>query len=212
MEILKTHKKKIISLLLFSVFAVICVLNYTSIGKNSDVYANEDNCVCEEASLPSEFYVDIKGAVKKPGVYLVNENNIIKDIIDMAGGLKSNATTSNINLSEKVTSEMVIVVNTKSELTTKPTTTTTSNNQTTDVCTTKVISNCDTSSNEQDKLININTASKEELMNIPNIGASKADSIIIYRSEKKFSKIEDIMNVSGIGETVFVKIKDHITV
>lgn len=209
MEILKTHKKKIISLILFSIVALAILINYSLSFKSSDVYANEE-CVCEETKLPSEFYVDIKGAVKNPGVYLVNEDNIIKDIIDLAGGLKSNATTSNLNLAEKVTSAMVITVNTKSELTTKKTTTQVSNNTST-ICTTKIISNCD-EPDETSKLVNINTASKEELMEVPNIGASKADSIIIYRSENKFTKIEDIMNVSGIGETLFVKIKGYITV
>ncbi len=210
MEIIKTHKKKIISLILFSGLVLSIIINYSLSLKSSDVFANEE-CVCEETQLPSEFYVDIKGAVKHPGVYLVNENNIIKDIIDLAGGLKSNATTSNLNLAEKVTSAMVITVNTKSELTTqKPSTTTTTTNNKTE-CTTRIISDCG-NTEENSKLVNINTASKEELMSVPNIGASKADSIIIYRSENSFKKIEDIMNVSGIGETLFVKIKDHITV
>lgn len=61
-------------------------------------------------------------------------------------------------------------------------------------------------------LININSASKEELMSIPNIGESKADKIIEYRNTNKFEKIEDIQNVSGIGEAIFEKIKDYITV
>ena len=61
-------------------------------------------------------------------------------------------------------------------------------------------------------LININTATKEELMTIPNIGESKADKIIEYRNKNKFEKIEDILNVSGIGESIFEKIKTYITV
>ena len=61
-------------------------------------------------------------------------------------------------------------------------------------------------------LININTATKEELMTIPNIGESKADKIIEYRDKDKFEKIEDIQNVSGIGESIFEKIKTYITV
>ena len=124
--------------------------------------------------------------------------------------ISKNATTSNINLSEKVKSEMVIIVNTKSELTTKKTTTSTTNSNNT-ICTTRIINSCD-DEKEENKLININTASKEELMKIPNIGESKADSIIIYRNENRFNKIEDIINVNGIGEALFVKIKDYITV
>lgn len=211
MRIIENHKNKIISLVFICTVAIICLISYLNLPKDNTVYANEE-CLCEteEKTIPHEFYVDIKGAVKNPGVYLVNENNIIKDIIDMAGGLSKNATTSNINLSEKVKSEMVIIVNTKSELTTKKTTTSTTNSNNT-ICTTRVINSCD-DEKEENKLININTASKEELMKIPNIGESKADSIIIYRNENRFNKIEDIINVNGIGEALFVKIKDYITV
>lgn len=62
------------------------------------------------------------------------------------------------------------------------------------------------------KLVNINTATKEELMSVSGIGESKANSIIEYRNKNKFSKIDDILNVSGIGESVFEKIREYITV
>lgn len=67
-------------------------------------------------------------------------------------------------------------------------------------------------SNNNTSLININTATKEELMTIPNIGESKADKIIEYRNKNRFEKVEDIQNVSGIGESIFEKIKTYITV
>lgn len=85
-------------------------------------------------------------------------------------------------------------------------------------CTTNVINydNCITTEKKATEtstsLVNINTASKEELMTVSGIGASKADSIIAYRIKTPFSKIEDIMNVSGIGESLFDKIKKYITV
>ena len=70
-----------------------------------------------------------------------------------------------------------------------------------------------TSNLEENKLININTSTKEELLTLPSIGSSKADSIIKYRQENgNFEKIEDIKNVSGIGDSLFEKIKDYITV
>ena len=59
--------------------------------------------------------VDIKGAVKKPGVYKMPEGSIVQDVIDEAGGLKSTAYTQNINLSKTLSNEMVIIINTKSE-------------------------------------------------------------------------------------------------
>ena len=72
--------------------------------------------------------------------------------------------------------------------------------------------NNDDKKDNNTSLININTATKEELMTIPNIGESKADKIIEYRNKNKFEKIEDILNVSGIGESIFEKIKTYITV
>jgi len=65
---------------------------------------------------------------------------------------------------------------------------------------------------ENNVLININTGTLEELMSIPNLGEVKAQSIIEYRTENRFNSIEDIMNVSGIGEKLFEKIKTYITI
>ena len=210
------HDKKVI-IIVAIILALLLIAGFFGIRKNlsddSKVYASKENEVCELTTteeIPHEFYVDIKGAVKKPGVYKVSEKNIVKDVIDMAGGLKSTAVTSNINLSKKVTSEMVIYVYTKSELKTDKTTKIISDEKI--LITTEPMKDESNSDQNTRKLININVASKTELMTIPNIGESKADSIIIYRTENKFNKIEDIMNVSGIGESVFAKIKEFITV
>ena len=180
--------------------------------KSSNVVVAEevDSKVKEEIKDTSEsVYVDIKGSVKKPGVYKVDKTSIVNDVIKLAGGFTKNAYTKNINLSKHVSDEMVIYVFNKKDFTT-----TTEKNEVS--CTTEVINydNCITTTKEATKsdIVNINTASKEELMGISGIGASKADLIIAYRLEHKFSKIEDIMNVSGIGESLFEKIKKYITV
>lgn len=220
MEKLKKHKKVIASIVLTIGIVLISFIYYLNDEEqnNSIVYASNEVTTTESKVFESKsFYVDIKGAVKKPGVYLVSDVNIVQDVINFAGGLKSGASTDNINLSERVKEEMVIYIFTKKELKNSN-----QANLSTTSCTTNVIevNKCDTnttsapnnSNTTQNTLVNINTASKEELMTIPNIGASKADAIIIYRAETKFNSIEDIMNVSGIGESVFVKIKDYITV
>ncbi len=180
--------------------------------KSSNVVVAEevDSKVKEEIKDTSEsVYVDIKGSVKKPGVYKVDKTSIVNDVIKLAGGFTKNAYTKNINLSKHVSDEMVIYVFNKKDFTT-----TTEKNEVS--FTTEVINydNCITTTKEATKsdIVNINTASKEELMSISGIGASKADLIIAYRLEHKFSKIEDIMNVSGIGESLFEKIKKYITV
>lgn len=220
MEILKKYKKIVAAVAILLIAAIAVVINYYFSTEDDYVYADAQECICEVDSQDEveEFYVDIKGAIKNPGVYLANKNNIVKDIIDLAGGIKSTGTTDNINLSKKVTNEMVIYICTKTELKNNTTTTTTSQTITsaaniTTTCTTKQASTSENSSTTQaTSIVNINTASKEELMTIPYIGESKAEAIITYRLENQFEKIEDIMNISGIGESVFAKIKDYITV
>ena len=168
-------------------------------------------------------YCDIKGSVKSPGVYEIKEKSTINDIIKLAGGLTKNADTNNINLSKKVTDEMVIYIFNKDELkkkecickneyiykcdkvpinTTKTTTTTTKTSTTT--TTTKVVEN---------KKININIATLEDLTTLNGIGTAKAKKIIEYREQNGlFKTIEDLLNVSGIGENLFEQIKDFIEV
>lgn len=168
----------------------------------------------ETSSINEFYYVDIKGAIKKPGVYKVAKTAIVNDVIKLAGGLKSNAYTLNINLSQQVKDSMVIYIYTKNEIRK------TTNAIITDTtCKTEIveINNCieTTTTKAVDNnisKINLNTATKEELMTLTGIGESKAIAIIEYRNTKKFDAIEDIMNVSGIGESAFAKIKDHITV
>ncbi len=153
------------------------------------------------------FFVDVKGSVKKPGVYKMKENDRVIDAINVAGGLSKSANTSNINLSQKLKSEMVIYVYNDTEIKEK------SNKLSCDtVCQDNVIevNNCIQDTND---LVNINTASIEELITLDGIGASKAQSIIEYRKNNGgFKSIEELKNVSGIGESVYLKIKDKITI
>ena len=129
-----------------------------------------------------------------------------------------NATTNNLNLSKKLTNEMVIYVFNKNELTT-----TKAFEQVNNVaeckCETIEVNNCvdknttNESTNNEKTKININTDSKEKLMTISGIGSSKADAIIEYRTKNgNFKTTEDIINVSGISKTIYDKIKDTITV
>ena len=189
----------------------------------------EDDPVVESISESSEeikeeikdktFFVEIKGQVNNPDVYEVKEGAVIKDVISLAGGLKNYAYTKNINLSKKIQDEMVIYVYSNSEvnaLESKDEKIIECN------CPTYDISSClkdgksiivNDSNTTENKLININTALKEELMSLSGIGEAKAASIIDYRNKNgNFVNIEDIKNVSGISENIFEKIKDNITV
>lgn len=160
-------------------------------------------------------FIDIKGSVKKPGVYEFKENDRVIDAINMAGGLKKNANTNNINLSQKLKSEMVIYVYSDSEI--KKGNNSLSCNT---ICETNVIeiNNCvekNITENKTtiNKIININTATIDELQTLSGIGESKAKNIIEYRNTNgNFKTIEEIKNISGIGDALFEKIKDNITV
>lgn len=169
--------------------------------------------------------VDVKGAVKNSKVYELEEGATVEDAIFLAGGIKSTGTTSNINLSKKVKDEMVIYVFTKDELKKEEI----SNSVVCEVprceCETIVVNECistettNNSSSENNTAtsstgkVSINTATLEELMTLDGIGESKAKNIIEYRNKNgNFEKIEDIKNVSGIGDSAYEKIKDKIEI
>lgn len=172
-----------------------------------------------------KYKVDIKGLVKKPGVYELNAESRINDVITKAGGLLKDADTSVINLSKKITDEMVIIIYSKDEvkdffevleLEQNKNESCIENNGVlkNDAC----ISNnhkveSDINKDEQTSLVNINTATLEQLQTLTGIGESKAKAIIAYREKNgMFEKIEDIKNVSGIGDALFENIKNNITI
>ena len=173
-------------------------------NSNDDIISYVETTTSSTSEL-NNFYVDIKGCVVNPGVYLVNENNIVKDVIDMAGGLTKNAYTNNINLSLHVSSEMVIIVNSKKDMTTSTANVSVPNDA-------QIKEEKKSNKTTSNGLVNINTASLEELLTISGIGEGKAKSIIEYRSKEKFNTIEDIKRVSGIGDNLFEQIKNYITV
>lgn len=130
----------------------------------------------------SEIIVEIKGAVKFPGLYTIQKGAMLYEILNLAGGLLSDADKEQINLVQTFNSNSSINIPYKN------------NHSNTSI------------------LVNINKATIEELMTLNGIGEAKAKAIIEYRQITPFSSIEDIKKVSGIGEEVFSKIKDNITV
>ena len=209
MKYIKDNKKILIILLIITLLIGGLIYFFRLDNKdNEDItYIETTTKLVEETKTNN--YVDVKGSVKKPGVYEFKENDRVIDAIKLAGGLTKNADTSNINLSKKLKSEMVIVINTKSELKNN-------NNLTCDaVCTREVIevNNCIETENKTNNKININTADINKLTELDGIGESKAKTIIEYRTTNGlFKNIEDIKNISGIGESLYNKIKDKITV
>ena len=152
-----------------------------------------------EIKNTSKKYVDIKGEVVSPGVYEINEGFIINDVISLAGGLTETADLSKINLSKKVSDEDIIYIYSKEEVIKE------------DI---KInYNNTSTVIKDDNNLININTADKNELMKLNGIGEVKASSIIEYRNTNGlFLNIEDIKNVTGISSNLYEKIKAFITI
>lgn len=210
-----------IFLFMLIIFYIVFVkVNLKSKEKNlvdNQVVINEVEKV--EVDLKDDLvYVDIKGAVKKPGVYKINSDKKIIDVITIAGGLMENANTDNINLSKKVTDEMVIIIYTDEEVKNSNIVDTVIKvidkecvcpNIQNDGCINTEINDSITNVNN---IININAATLEELMSINGLGEAKAKAIIKYREENGYFKIiDDLLNVSGIGEALFEKIKEYIT-
>lgn len=161
--------------------------------------------------------VDIKGSVVSPDVYEVDSNSRVIDIINIAGGVTEDADTDSINLSKKVSDEDVIIIYSREELENNKKSyeekidyCTTDNNS---ACATNVVTFDDNNKEDTDStIININTATVEDFMKLSGIGEAKAKSIIEYRNSiGSFSKVEDIKNVTGIGDSIFDKIKDYLT-
>ena len=172
--------------------------------KNNEKEKNEDK---EEEMMA----IHVTGEVKNPGVVKVKQGSRIEDIIEAAGGLTENADITNVNLAFEVEDGMKIRIPSNDEY---------NENEgniiehyITQDCGKGVIVSEDKSSENLSLVININTANETELEQLPGIGASIAGRIIDYRNKNgKFKAIEDIKNVTGIGETKFEKIKDLIKV
>ena len=224
----------IISLVMIIAAIVILFLIKNNLLKSEDNFSHDEieeivSYDEEVENIPKMVYVDIKGAVKNPGVYEIEDSKKVIDVTNLAGGFTDIADTSMINLAKNVMNEMVVIIYTKDEVkkATEP-------NQIikyidkecvcpnikNDACinnsSNKKESNSTNKSesvSENDSLINLNTATLEELQTLSGVGASKAEAIIKYREEKGwFSNIDELKEVSGIGEALFEKIKDNITV
>lgn len=149
----------------------------------------------EESSVqPQVIFVDIGGAVEEPGVYEVAKDTRLFEVIEMAGGLSEDADPDHVNRASFVEDGQKIIIPVKGS-------------EYTDDGTAAAFSP------EADSgLININTASADELKTLSGIGDVTAEKIIEYRSSTAFKSKEDIMSVDGIGSKTYEKIKDDITV
>lgn len=160
---------------------------------------DEPSPVIDEQKLQQQnVIVDIKGAVKYPGVYELSSEERIIDVIELAGGYTEDANSKNINHAQKLQDEMVIYVPRMDE-------------EMEEVQFESIVTSPET--NPSSNLVNINMANESELSTLPGIGPSKAQAIIAYRQEQgKFQTVDDLKNVTGIGDKTFEKLKEFITV
>ena len=208
---------------------------------NLEIAETEEKQEDEKQNKEEKIIVHLSGAVKKEGIIELDENSRIADAIEKAGGIKENACIDEINLAYKLEDGMKIYIPTKEEckkqqeekkqlIQTETSGISNSNSQesqnknatTSNVTATNAgktnsggtsITGTSTNTTAKQGKVNINTATQTELETLPGIGPSTALKIVNYRKEKgKFKKIEDIKEVSGIGDSKYNKIKDLITI
>nr|WP_249118265.1 helix-hairpin-helix domain-containing protein [Bacillus pumilus] len=145
----------------------------------------------------SSIFVEIKGAVKKPGVYTFQSDARVEEAIRRAGGFTSKADTIEINQAAKLEDSMMIYVRKQGEAEREAQT-----------------AGADApSGNEKSQGVNVNQADAAELLTINGIGPAKAEAIITYREEHgEFQQIEDLRNISGFGEKTIERLKNELTV
>ena len=155
---------------------------------------SEDQAESDGKTAAAQIYVDIGGQVKNPGVYTVKEGTRVFEVIEKAGGLTEDAFIEQINQAEAVTDGQKIVIPSSEDVQ-------------------QSLMPQTASGKDSSGLVNINSADSQTLQEIPGVGPATAEKIIAYRTENgRFSSIEDLKNVSGIGDKTFEKMKDKITV
>lgn len=154
--------------------------------------------------VQEEYYVYVCGAVSEPGVYMLHAGDRVYEAIAKAGGLSEDASMISVNQAEMVSDGQMIFVPTKEEADAG--------------ITMPLASDISVGAKEntdaaKDGKVNLNTASLEELMTLSGIGESRANDILAYRMEHgAFAAVEEIMNVNGIKEGLYNRIKDNIKV
>ena len=140
--------------------------------------------------------VDVKGAVKSPGIYDLPVGSRVHDAVQKAGGLTEEADSKSINLAQKVSDEALVYVPTKGE-----------------EAASQQAASGTTPSTSKEKKVNLNKASLEELKQVKGLGGKRAQDIIDHREANgKFKSVDELKKVSGIGAKTIEKLKDYVTV
>lgn len=201
----KKHKKLIFILLCVALSSAGCQRKTAVVSSDlsEELQMTEDGFVSEteqqtETQEQIRRYIYVCGAVNNPGVYPISEDMRVFEAVDLAGGFADEADTSWVNQAEPVQDGQKLYIYTKEE---------------TSQMADPVQQEDTVSAGMTDGKVNINQAAKETLMTLPGIGEAKADAVIQYRETYgAFASIEEIQNVPGIKNAVFLKIQDYISV
>lgn len=185
------NKKTVFKIIILAIILISSLIIKCTAKPDTKVIADDNkNKDVKTEKIEDNIVIDISGEIKNPGIYKVKGRVRLYEIIDKAGGLKEEANINSINQARYVKDgEKIIIPSSR-------------NSQGMDK---ESISN-------GNNLVNINTASKEELLKLPGIGEVTAEKIINYRDNNNFTKIEDLKNVNGIGMATYNKLKDLICV
>ncbi|KXT95664.1 helix-hairpin-helix domain-containing protein [Streptococcus oralis] len=150
----------------------------------------------EESAEQDLITVDVKGAVKSPGIYDLPVGSRVHDAVQKAGGLTEEADSKSLNLAQKISDEALVYVPTKGE-----------------EAASQQAASGTTPSTSKEKKINLNKASLEELKQVKGLGGKRAQDIIDHREANgKFKSVDELKKVSGIGAKTIEKLKDYVTV
>jgi competence protein ComEA len=192
-ELSKREKIGLAVLLTIIVFLISFIYFNRSRDNQIQVFKNSGSTSTRNESTQKEIKVYICGEIRVPNVYTLVEGDRLIRLVEMAGGLTSNADSQLINMAMKLKDEDYIRIPSKNVIQASP--------------------QFKQGAESTQGKININTAGKEELKTLPRIGDAYAQRIIEYREKNGYFKdIKDIMNVSGIGEKMYENIKNQITV
>ena len=196
------------------IIAVVVVIIIYYINSTKDVYNYEELNTVEDTKLDTKkeeteedkIVVHVTGAVKNEGVVEVKENARINDVIAAAGGLANDVDLKNVNLAYIVEDGQKIYIPSIKD--------NEENRDDGEIVTENAGENVlKEEESGKNSVININTANIEALTAIPGVGSATAEKIVTYRKENgKFKTVEDIKNVSGIGDKKYEAIKDYISV
>ena len=172
----------------------------SSSSSYKDEKSNKSNEISQAETEDQLVTVDVKGAVKKPGVYQLQSNSRVHDALEKAGGLTDEADVKSVNQAHKLSDEAVVYVAKVGE-------------NAVDVTTSAPASATSGTGQAKSALVNLNTATEADFQTISGIGQKRAQDIIAYREANgRFKSVDDLKNVSGIGAKTLEKLKEYVTV